>query len=362
MFDFWNSKIELTQPQRKTHGAFIRRFYLLLLLLLLSLLLGACQLFTPASPWVRISDESQIASLAVNRVNGSVWVVDFFAEQIMYYPLDIQHGELSDPKTIRLDESLMFAQICPSDRIWVDNKFETGKNILVYLEEEDTWEIEEFPLFDEYIALNRKTLHCNLLPDGEVVFWGSKSLYIYDQSDIIEVAFDFEQGRISRVTTDESGTLWVVTDNGEIYSQDDANLEWELVFEAGDFVIPRNSGFKVFAITRNEVVWLGAPHGVYRLDLQQENLALETILEFKYQIAVDGIDSMEQVYFLAEDNNQDIWIITSEAAWRYGDGVLESIDLPSLPLGYFSLDFDPITNRIYLSTQDGIFYYQVASP
>ena len=269
--------------------------------------------------WEKIFSDSYDEIQYDNRA-GIIWAVDFLDTKL--YRLD--------PATVKREEILLptdvrVSNICFSNTLWLAGfNMKTGVNMIMKYSENK---------FEEVLQ-SAVILGCKVSASGEILFWEKYKIFSVIARDEIQEIQGIREKTIIDVCRANDGQLWMLTQDGKIYINDNSE-DWVLF---ADSQMARN------IFVDDSYAWVANNGGIYRYQISsqgnKENL-LEASLGF-YQ----------DIY---QDQNGSIWIVTSENIWIGVDDVFSMVDLPYDTRLIKNNEFDFKNNILYISTNQGIF-------
>ncbi|MBS1537063.1 MAG: hypothetical protein JST20_04880 [Bacteroidetes bacterium] len=161
---------------------------------------------------------------------------------------------------------------------------------------------------------------------NNILYFGTQTvgLYKFGEKKIVRVGHQRLFGSINKLFTDASGTVWIGSSNG-VFRLENSNPVQVMKAEQ----LPQ--GFKYSFCEGNQVLWIGAPDGLYKYN--SGTLVRETAFP---QVAIAGI---------CNDRLGNIWVAASDNVVKLTKGDVQS---PLLVERFFN---DPIQSLI--SGKDG---------
>lgn len=230
--------------------------------------------------------------------------------------------------------------ISPSD-VWINF---AGPHYASYL---GVWKLDKKGFVWEQV--NSKEMEdvsfCKSLPDGSIYFflYNSTDLIQVKDNDITRVRLDVE-GVPNDLVIDADDHLWLLTskDDGTIYKQAEGE-HWKLW--------KTYRSVKLYFVNQ-DTLWLasGRPYDVSEWNVQIPEQPLKTYKP-------PAVNPLQAIF---QDKNNVVWIISDEKMWKRLDDSTELQEI-IMPEGVNSVTVDQDSNRIFVSTYTGIYYFNTVA-
>ena len=258
--------------------------------------------------------------------SNSLWMSEFVGSEILNLELD-SGGSV---RIVDIPRDRVVTSICTATDIWIGLLDTATEEFSIYRYDRQTAKWKDYHNFE--------TAKCKTLSNGSVVFW-SRNKLLPLASDAIGaiISTPYAAGDVSR---DNSGAYWLTTDSGEIFQYDNSE-GWISKFDA--------LGNSYLFFDTSNYLWVVNYDEVRRYNISNENYEFETLIKTDLGI--------KQSVF--EDRNGTIWVIGTTTIISWNGGVMKEMVLPAgVTLVRFG-DYDPSTNNLFLSTDNGIYSLQL---
>lgn len=306
------------------------------------------------SDWDCISDNT-FFSISIRHSDHSLWGIDNDQGKLFSFSADKGGGlsSIFSAKTQKIDlipEAMEYFQICPSEQIWLTKNIRANDNpdevFTTYDFNSGSWDMKA--LTNHSLPTGYTWWSCVTTRSGEVVVFSDNWIGKFDGQLWTPMPIETE-GEIMMLREDNEGNLWALSREGDLYHQDQSNLSWAYF---GRFEGPGDlSSIFSFTIGRTSLWFLDTKY-FYRWDLAQRDQGPEVIYTFPQKWHI--LDTFE-------DANGMVWIVRINGIWMFNGEEIKMIELPQDAGSIYGTAFDNDLQKLYISTDKGIFSLQVAS-
>jgi hypothetical protein len=191
------------------------------------------------------------------------------------------------------------------------------------------------------ILREEMSYRCFITAEKQLVVYGKDQIKVKEGDNWSSNLWKMK-GELKFVIQDEKGTYWAITSDGYIFFSEYLEGEWQL------FHNPTIIAYKIFCTSNT--LWLLSYDGVYRFTITNpENNPIKVL----------GASVDDGPTSVIEISSGKYWIFTYKNFWEYQQENLNKSSLPWLTEHINSVAFDKIYNRIYISTNRGIYYKNI---
>lgn len=307
---------------------FSRRAILICLMLLA--FLAACrtnatyrEIFSEPLDIVRFDEKS-----------NSLWMAEFVGEEI----LSIRLGEGSSIRNrdsailVNVPGNLVVTTLCISSEAWAEFLDPSSKEFSIYKYDASngTWQ--------KHSNFASASAKCKVFNNGDIVFWSTNKLLLATTS--AETIIIGAPEDLWDVSLDTVGNYWLATENGNIYHYNN-NSGWDQRYATIENPY-------IFFDAEN-YLWVVNHENVFRFNTNNDNGEAQKIIE-------TDLGFTQSIF---QDNQERIWIIGTTRIIVWNNGEVTEIRPPHGASFLRYGDYDPSENKIFLSTNIGIFYIQL---
>jgi hypothetical protein len=183
----------------------------------------------------------------------------------------------------------------------------------------------------------------------------SRYIAIYDDKDnwkIIDAngIENFAKDIFANVVIDDSGHIWASLLSGKIYLYSEQALTWNFITEITE-------GVRLYYF-REKILWVSsresktAMERLYSIDTSIPEYKLEMVKEFQNEMVND-------IYSI----NGEVWVVGSNNIWIYSSSkIFQKLELPNGVNYIISSFYDLSKQRLYIGTNEGIYYLEIGPP
>ncbi|MDH5506444.1 MAG: hypothetical protein OEZ02_04425 [Anaerolineae bacterium] len=308
--------------------------------------------------WVCLSHHG-IDEINISGLTGDLWGVS--NEIMFHFPSNSQQGfgKTQIINVEKVGEFPFYSGFCANDKIWLINSEKINdEHVPAFYSYDPDTGVYSHPLLPENLPKVVSQWYCFSSDKGELVFWNTYDIGIYDGASWQSLSFELADGEyILAVKEDRHGNLWAFTLNGRLLRRSSATQEWSqhAQIDLGD---KDWSWFMLLDIDLNdEYLWVVYQDEFYRFPLNQHTGQLELIYKNpEYSL-------FSKVYVDELSNN--IWVIFDKNIITVDSQSLKAVPFP-IPTqdGYNNINdivVDPTTRRLYIATTYGVYYLDIQS-
>lgn len=300
--------------------------------LLLACLFPACS--TSSNEWIlelpsdSLSPTSGPSKTAmINWEENGLWVFYRYGDRLFQYSLTDQR-DLKLIQELQMPSPVLINQACgQSGIVWIIDAKDF--HLLAYDSQRGTLipkpGIEDMAPFTECRDFANHTTA--LLTDKKLVLAQGEALDVFDLPVNIKP---------SEIAQDDTGTIWLLTDQGEIYKRVSRG-GWQV------YDTVEQGQTRIFATKDN--IWLSASRKLSRWSLSD-------LSDRKVELTLPENDFIIHV---VDDGNGKVWIVATNGIWTYEDEKLNQVEIPFGVSYINAATFDTQHTTLFISTDKGIY-------
>ena len=289
--------------------------------------------------WVHLVQEPNFnVSMSIFPTDGSLWTANLYSS----YAEEIAPVE-SGGFVIKYDSpgNETIFTLCASDRIWM---VMSNANVVSF---DPTTQATS--VYNQLASLQpgHGWPSC-LAVNDKLIIWQDNRIATYNQSSWEIETLPEANSQIMKIAEDARGDEWLLLADGTIYQKITNN--WQVVKKTGIQI----KTFSQFAITDDDVAWIGADNKMYCWQLDSpDNPTL--ILKLPDE-------NNDRFVHIQSSSDSRLWIVANIGIWVYQESALHMLETPQLLENgdkIVKAVIDPLKKRLYVATLDDIFYTDI---